>query len=419
MRVVFVDTIGGLLDLVMTAEEAGHETIWYIQDPKQRDVGEGLVDAKRVTSWLPQVPKADLIVMGDSCFGKVSEALKAKGRLVVGGTIGTDKLESDRGFATDVARGAGIKVPKGETFKFTEIDKAIKYVKKHERLVLKPSYHDAPRWATHIAEDADDMIAFLEFLRTDKPEKVGNSFLLQDYVDGVEVACGGWFNGHKWVKPFFANFEIKGFMNNDLGPRIDSGAIGKYFGRTRLFTETLQKLTVYLKANTYIGYFDMNMIVNESGTWLLEFTPRFGYPTIQLQNELQREDWISFMYRLASGAVSNVKVMSRWGCSLSVSTLPAPLELPIEDFKGMPVLFPGSLEHIHLYHIKKRNEFFVTAGTSGAVCEATGHANTLGEAIKRAYQVVDTIKVPALMYRTDIEEIFIEKAEQLKGMGYL
>ena len=35
----------------------------------------------------------------------------------------------------------------------------------------------------------------------------------------------------------------------------------------------------------YVGYIDVNCIVNSNGIYPLEFTARFGYPTISIQQE--------------------------------------------------------------------------------------------------------------------------------------
>jgi hypothetical protein len=44
-------------------------------------------------------------------------------------------------------------------------------------------------------------------------------------------------------------------------------------------------MTPKLREEGYIGFIDVNCIVNSNGIYPLEFTSRFGYPTISIQQE--------------------------------------------------------------------------------------------------------------------------------------
>src|SRR5437867_13252552 len=54
---------------------------------------------------------------------------------------------------------------------------------------------------------------------------------------------------------------------------------------TRLFNATLKKMETRLREERYVGYIDVNCMVNSNGFYPLEFTSRFGYPTISIQQE--------------------------------------------------------------------------------------------------------------------------------------
>src|SRR6516165_7972727 len=56
-------------------------------------------------------------------------------------------------------------------------------------------------------------------------------------------------------------------------------------GPNRLFNSTLKKLEPRLAEEGYVGYIDLNCIVNGNGIYPLEFTSHFGYPTISIQQE--------------------------------------------------------------------------------------------------------------------------------------
>lgn len=51
----------------------------------------------------------------------------------------------------------------------------------------------------------------------------------------------------------------------------------------QLFNQTLLKMESQLAEEGYVVYIDVNCIVNGNGIYPLEFTARFGYPTISIQ----------------------------------------------------------------------------------------------------------------------------------------
>ena len=56
-----------------------------------------------------------------------------------------------------------------------------------------------------------------------------------------------------------------------------------------------------LAEENYVGYIDLNCIVNGNGIYPLEFTSRFGYPTISIQQEGMITPIGQFLADLAAG----------------------------------------------------------------------------------------------------------------------
>jgi len=56
-----------------------------------------------------------------------------------------------------------------------------------------------------------------------------------------------------------------------------------------------------LAEEKYVGYIDVNCIVNGSGIYPLEFTSRFGYPTISIQQAGMITPIGQFFWDLANG----------------------------------------------------------------------------------------------------------------------
>jgi phosphoribosylamine--glycine ligase len=103
-------------------------------------------------------------------------------------------------------------------------------------------------------------------------------------VTGVEVAVGAFFNGKEFIYPLNVNFEHKKLFPGNIGPsRGEMGTAMFWSGPNKLFNSTLKKMEAKLASEGYVGYIDLNCIVNGNGIYPLEFTARFGYPTISIQ----------------------------------------------------------------------------------------------------------------------------------------
>jgi phosphoribosylamine-glycine ligase len=126
------------------------------------------------------------------------------------------------------------------------------------------------------------------------------SFQLQKFVAGVEIAVGAFFNGKDFVLPAFVNFEHKRMFNDDIGPSTgEMGTTAFWAGENPLFRKTLARMKDRIQG--YVGYIDINCIANSYGIYPLEFTMRFGYPTINLQIEGVLSKWGEFLWALAKG----------------------------------------------------------------------------------------------------------------------
>jgi len=67
-----------------------------IAKDSDKDVYGGILD--KVDDWKKHADWADVIVFDDIGFGDIAESLRASGKIVIGGSRYTDKLEEDREF---------------------------------------------------------------------------------------------------------------------------------------------------------------------------------------------------------------------------------------------------------------------------------------------------------------------------------
>ena len=197
----------------------------------------------------------------------------------------TDKLEDDRSFGQEELKRHGVSIIPFQ--EFTDFDSAIDYVEKNpSAYVIKPSGE-----AQNIKrllfvgkeDDGKDVVHVLQSYKAVYADTV-KVFQLQKRVRGVEVAVGAFFNGKEFMQPINVNFEHKLLFPGDIGPSTgEMGTCMYWSGPNRIFKATLAKLESRLAEEGYVGYIDVNCMVNGQGIYPLEFTARFGYPTISIQ----------------------------------------------------------------------------------------------------------------------------------------
>ena len=114
-----------------------------------------------------------------------------------------------------------------------------------------------------------------------------SEFQLQRRILGVEVATGAFFNGARvrLRRSASTSSTRSCFPATSARPparwaRRCSGA-----SRTGSSTRRCGRWSRRSRDEGYVGYIDVNCIVNANGIYPLEFTARFGYPTISIQQE--------------------------------------------------------------------------------------------------------------------------------------
>jgi len=421
-KFLFVSKEACIGDLAWKIKNEGHEVKYFIEDKNNKDVCDGFVE--KVDNWEEFKDWADVIVFDFVGFGSLAEKLRKEGKLVIGGSAYTDKLEMDRDFGYKEMIDAKINVI--PSWAFTDFDEAIKFIQKNpDRYVVKPCGQQDEKELSFVGEEEDgkDVMQVLELYKLRWSKKI-KAFQLQKFISGVEVGVGAFFNGEDFACPINVNFEHKKLFPGNIGPSTGEMGTSMYWSQPNsIFNETLLRMKEKLKQSGYIGYIDIECIVNGKGIYPLEFTSRFGYPTISIQIEGILSEWGEFLCALAKK--ENFELKAKRGFQVGVVVAVPPFPFKDHDaFKkyseDATIIFKKpNIEGVRLGDVKLVDNNWILAGISGYALIIVGIGITMEEARKSVYNKISNIIIPNMFYRTDIGERWFTDSDKLFSWGYI
>ena len=424
-KFLFVSFEGLIADTAWQVIKEGHEAKMWTHEPGALEIGDGFVP--KTPDWRKEVAWADVVVFDDVLggMGTMAAQLRQAGKRVVGGSPYTDRLEEDRAFGQQELKAAGVSIVPQENF--TSFDAAMEYVQANpNRYVLKPSgeaQNNKRLLFVGEEEDGRDVIQVLQDYKRYLSETV-KEFQLQRRIVGVEVAVGAFFNGTSFVTPVCVNFEHKKLFPGEIGPPTGEMGTSMFWSEpNRLFNATLGKMESRLRDAGFSSYIDVNCIVNSNGIYPLEFTSRFGYPAINIQQEGLLTPMGELFEKLSDGSLKQVRTRSGFQIGVRVVVPPFPyhdLKTFESTSKDSVVLFKSpNRDGVHIEDLKLVDGEWRVTGTAGVVCVVCGSGPTMKQAQRQAYNRVRNVMVPYMYYRDDIGERWSEDSDRLHAWGYL
>jgi phosphoribosylamine---glycine ligase len=419
---VSIDSLIG--DIAWQVAKEGHNVKYSIDSPEEKEVADGFVP--KVSNWRKEVDWADVIVFDDVLGqGKKAKKLRDQGHNVVGGTPYTDMLEDDRSFGQEEMKAHGIPIIPYKDF--TSFEDATAFVKENpSRYVIKPSgeAQNVKRFLfVGEEDDGKDVMQVLEAYRKAAAKKI-KVFQLQRRIAGVEVAVGAFFNGRKFIYPINVNFEHKKLFPGNIGPQTgEMGTSMFWSGPNKLFNQTLKKFETKLREEQYVGYIDLNCIVNGSGIFPLEFTSRFGYPTISIQQDSMITPIGSFLYDLSTGNATSFRGKSGFHVGVRIVVPPFPYRhkktFDTHSKDAVIIFRKPNYDGVHIEDVKLANGEWLVTGVAGVALIVCGSGQTMMQAQKQVYSRIGNVILPNMYFRKDIGDRWYEDSDKLHNWGYL
>jgi phosphoribosylamine--glycine ligase len=402
---------GDGLGLALRLRMEGNDVSVWIRESRSKQNYDGLL---KKPERFDQALDADTIVIFDSSGGgRTADRLRARGHHVFAGSTFADQLELDRPLALSIMDQAGIRTPPSQTFR--SWDKAKDFVSKHEeRLVFKASGKTGDYLGSYVSYDKGDLLEMLEYFRDLTAGKGKPEFILQDFVEGQEISTEGWFNGQEFMLPWNHTIERKQLMNEGIGPSC--GCAGNLVWSVKelnhVIEEGIARMAAVLRDNEYVGPIDLNTVVNDSGVWGLEFTPRFGYDALPALLELFEKPVGEVIASMARGErPTELPLSGKFAAGLRVSIPPYPSEHLHSD-EGIPIrgLTRDDRDHLYFFDVKlnEANKLVSTAAF-GAIVTVTGSSDDVSSVMDGPLEIAKRAKIPSKQYRTDLGRLFLEE----------
>jgi phosphoribosylamine--glycine ligase len=436
MNVLILDTDGVGLDFALRAAGAGHAVKLFRYLKKPDRYGEGFKQIELVDDYKQHMAWAkDGLILSTSNKRYLWELDRYRtdfGYKVFGPTVASARLEINRTAGMDAFKAIGVDMPAYQTF--NSLDDAEVFARKSDRAwVVKPAGDNDDKSLTYVSRDPADLVGWLRRqMRSGKTLK--GEVMLQEKVDRLEeVGVSGWMGPDGFLPDKFqVCVEHKPLMDGDIGPGTgEQGTVCQYTFKDKLAEEMLLPMEPVLRALGHTGDFAIGAIVDKKGkAWPLEFTARCGYPAFWIQTASHRGDQVIWMRDLLDGKDSlRVNYDVAIGVVMAQPFYPYDLASP-GQVEGVPIHgFEEVRNDVHPVEVMMGKGPVMDGGklverptyetTGEYVLVATGTGKTVEKARKAVYGVVDQIRFPNRMFRTDIGAKVIKALPAMHQHGYL
>lgn len=358
---------------------------------------DGLIDyVSSIQAGVKEKPRC--IIFDGNGKGELADRLRKAGYKVIGGGILNDRLEYDRMFGLKLMEMCGIKTAR--RYEFNNIREVKRFLEDLDRdivYVLKPM-GDKPNFLTFLPKDNEELRMYVEWLSNVELGK--GRWLLQEKIEGYEISTEMWFSQGKMLYRANYTLETKRRDVNDLGPMVGASTsvvFGAYKDEPIIVQKVFKKLLLLMEKVKYTGALDINCIVNESGIYGLEWTPRLGWNAMYAELEILDMKPGEFFIKLAEGSIDRIRYKEGYGYALRV-VMP---EYPSEDsevykkYKGMPVFYDAKYkDNIWLLGVRLGKHDIEIDTDDGIIAEISSYGRTMEEAERKAIEVLNNLYIP-------------------------
>lgn len=234
----------------------------------------------------------------------------------------------------------------------------------------------------------------------------GAKVVIEEFMEGPEVSVLTFTDGKKII-PMVSSMDHKRALDGDKG--LNTGGMGTiapnpYYTddiakkcMQEIFIPTIEAMN---KENrTFKGCLYFGLMITKNGPKVVEYNCRFGDPETQVVLPLLETDLLNIMIATANEKLSeiNVKFNNKSACCVIMASGGYP-----EKYEtGYEINISKDIEaQIYIAGAKEKEGKLYTSG--GRVLAVSTTADTLKQAIEKAYKEVEKISFKNAHYRKDI-----------------
>lgn len=356
--------------------------------------------------------KVDLVFVApdDPLAAGMVDALEKEGIAAFGPRANAAIIEGSKVFSKELMKKYNI--PTAEYEVFDNPEKALEFIRQRNQypVVVKADGLALGKGVSLCAsyEDAENAV---NSIMVDKVfGKSGDRIVVEEFLTGPEVSVLAFTDG-KAIFPMVSSMDHKRVFDGNLGP--NTGGMGTIspnphytkdvseYCMKNIFVPTIEAMRK--EGRPFKGCLYFGLMITPNGPKVIEYNCRFGDPETQVVLPLLKTDFIDIITAIIDERLDEINI--EWSDESCACVVMASGGYPGTYKKGVKIEgldSNGQVEGTTVYHAgtKLSDGVFYTNG--GRVLGVTAKAETLDEAIDRAYEAVHRINFESCHYRRDI-----------------
>ena len=321
------------------------------------------------------------------------------------------RIEASKVFSKNLMKKYGIPTARYEVF--DDPAKALAYLRTASFPIVVKADGLALGKGVLIPQNLEEAEAAVKSIMEDKAfGDSGNEIVVEEFLTGPEVSVLAFTDGTAIV-PMVSSMDHKRAGDGDTG--LNTGGMGTvapnpYYTPAvarrcmeEIFLPTIAAMNA--EGCPFKGCLYFGLMITPDGPKVIEYNCRFGDPETQVVLPLLESDLLTVMTACTNGTLADTEVKFRDGAAACV--ILASGGYPVAYEKGKPIsgLTGGQLPEmadVTVYHsgTALKDGALVTAG--GRVLGVTAVADTLPDALARAYEATGRIEFEKMHKRSDI-----------------